>query len=97
LAAILIAYRIGNNNSEESDLISAVSRHIILPSNESPAQLTIVDASKVQSQFLKKTQDGDRVLVYQNNRKAIIYRPSIDRIVDVGFVQIDDVSSLKQE
>ena len=95
ILAGVFAYRLLSES--KADLIDSVSRHMILPTNESPAELTIVDSSKIQSQFLKKAQNGDRVLVYQNNQKAIIYRPSVDKIVDVGFVKIDDVSSLKQE
>lgn len=71
-----------------------VSKHIILPTDEVPAELTIVDRSKVKSAFLKNAINGDRVLIYQENKKAIIYRPSQDVLVDVGFVQIDDVSNL---
>lgn len=69
-----------------------VSKHVVLPSNEAPALLTVTDASKLTTDFLKQASNGDKVLIYQENKKAIIYRPSIDRIIDIGPVVIDSVS-----
>lgn len=70
----------------------AVGRHLILPSDETPALLTVVDAGKLSSEFLKvKAKNDDRILIYQKNQRVIIYRPSVDRVVDVGPVIIDDV------
>lgn len=67
-----------------------VSKHMLLPTNEQPALLKVVDKNELESPFLKdKAQNGDEILVYKNNRIAIIYRPSIDRIVGVGTVSID--------
>ena len=66
-----------------------VGRHYELPSDEQPALATITDASKLNTPFLKKAKNGDKVLIYQTNKIAIIYRPSLDRIVAVGPVTID--------
>ncbi len=62
---------------------------MLLPSDETPALLTVTDPKKVSSEFLKQTEAGDKVLVYQQHKKAIIYRPSKDRIVDIQPVMID--------
>lgn len=70
-------------------VMSDVSRHYSLPTNEMPALATVTDSRKVQSSFSGKVQNGDKILIYQNNKKAIVYRPSIDRIVDVEPVLID--------
>lgn len=64
---------------------------MILPSDETPALLTVTDTTKLTSTFLRQAKNGDKVLVYQANKKAVIYRPSADKIVDVGPVVIDDV------
>lgn len=65
-----------------------VSKHFILPPDEVPALITVTDASKLTTPFLKQAQDGDKILVYQNAKKVIIYRPNIDRVVDAGPVTI---------
>lgn len=66
-----------------------VSRHFVLPTNEQPALATITDQKKLTSAFFKQAQNGDKILIYQKNQVAIIYRPSIDRIIAVGPVAID--------
>lgn len=70
-------------------VVNDVGRHYLLPSNETPALLTITDKAKLTSSFFKQANNGDKVLVYQTNQIAIIYRPSIDRIIAVGPVSID--------
>lgn len=76
-------------SSELSEVTNAVGRHFQLPANEEPAVATIVDSTKVSSAFKSAAQNGDKVLVYQKNAMAILYRPSIDRIVAVVPVSID--------
>ena len=62
---------------------------MVLPTDETPALLTITDPSKVSTEFLRQSQIGDKVLVYQTHKRVIIYRPSLDRVVDVGPVIIE--------
>ncbi len=61
---------------------------MILPKDEEPALLTITDKSKVTTPFLSKSENGDKLLVYQNAKRVILYRPSLNKIVDVGPVSI---------
>ena len=68
-----------------------VARHFALPAEE-PVLATVTDTNKLTSPFLKRAQNGDRVLIYQQTKLAIIYRPSIDRIIAVGPVSIDTPS-----
>ena len=81
-----------NNLSDVSVVTSLVSKQMVLPKDETPALVTVTDPSKLTTEFLKGTEVGDKVLIYQTNEKAIIYRPSLDRIIDVGPVVIDDVT-----
>ena len=82
-------------NASVDQVISKVSEHYVLPTDEKPALATVTDKSKLTSQFFKHTQNGDRILIYQNNKIAIVYRPSINRIISVGPVSIDN-PTLKQ-
>jgi len=76
---------------------SKISKHYVLPADEVPALATVTDTSKLSTPFFKGTKNGDQVLIYQKNHVAIIYRPSIDRIVSVGPVSIDaPPTALKQ-
>ena len=90
--------------SRESDLSSlsqvkdAISRHYVLLGDEEPALITVVDSSKVASGYLRgKVKNGDKILIYKNLQKVIIYRPEIDRIVDVGPAVIDTPNQTNNE
>lgn len=88
LAVYSLLYKSSDLNSV--NVVKArVGKHALLPTNEEPALLTVTDTSKLTTAFLKQTRNGDKVLVYAKNKKAIIYRPDADRIVDIGPVMID--------
>ncbi len=76
--------------AEADKLVGEVGKLISLPSDEKPTIATVSDAEKVKSQaFFKNAANGDRVLIYTNAKKAILYRPSENRIVEVGAVNIN--------
>lgn len=55
-----------------------------LPSDEEPQVATITDKSKLENQpLLTKAQNQDVFVVYSKARKAILYRPSTNKIIDV--------------
>lgn len=66
-----------------------VAAHYILPKDEEPALATVEDTTKLTTPFLKQSENGDEILIYQKASLAIIYRPTADRIVAVGPVAID--------
>ena len=76
----------------QSDLISKVSKLVILPTGEDPAVATINDAASLikEQVFYKNAINGDIVLVYQKAAKAIVYSPSRNIIVNVGPVFLPD-------
>lgn len=70
--------------AEAENLIEKIGRLIELP-NEQPQIATVSDASKLPNQpFFKNAQNGDKVLIYKIAQKAILYRPSINKIIDVA-------------
>ncbi|MFO0882159.1 MAG: hypothetical protein U0491_01800 [Candidatus Saccharimonadales bacterium] len=109
LAVILIALAVGaaiiffghkkseNNLSDIKIIINQVGALYLLPSNEEPALATVTDSSKLSSAFAGKVENGDRILIYEKNGKAIVYRPSINKIVAVEPVQIDAVDTLNKK
>lgn len=86
-----------NKQTELERTTSKIERHIVLPKGEEPALITVVDDKKLSSSYLQQhAKTGDKVLLYQTAKRIIIYRPSIDKIVDMNILQIDDVSKTKQ-
>lgn len=84
--------------SEESDkasleLVEKVSLLMELP-KETPTIATVEDNKKLASQdFFKKAQNGDKVLMYPKAKKAILYRPSANKIMEVAYLNVKDQST----
>jgi hypothetical protein len=72
-------------NEEIDKLLSDVGKHLALP-NERPQVLTIanVDQLKISQPFFDSAQNGDKLLVY--TRRVIIYRPSVDKVIDLATI-----------
>jgi len=77
------------SQAEVQDLVKKVSKLIMLPSNESPTVATVSDPSKLSNQaFFANSQKGDKVLIYTSSKKAILYRPSTNKIVEVAPISL---------
>ncbi len=71
---------------ENQKVIDAVGKLVLLPDGETPTVATVTDASKLKSQqaFFARAEEGDKVLIYTSALKAIMYRPSTNKIVEVA-------------
>lgn len=78
--------------AEIEKALSLVSRHIILPQNETPVMASIVNAEELiaEQPFYSNTVNGDILLIYSENRRAILYSPERDILVNVGPINIGD-------
>lgn len=92
-AYFYLTHQSNRNWNDVAYVTNRVAQHMLLPTDETPALLTVTDSTKLTTTFLKQAQNGDKILIYQNNKKAIIYRPSLDRVIAIGPVVIDDVSN----
>jgi len=62
----------------------AVAKLMELPQGI-PSVATVTDVTKLQSQpFFSKAVNGDKVLIFADAKRAILYRPSAHRIIDVS-------------
>lgn len=79
------------SQAEADKLISEVALLIALPTDEKPTVVTVTDLEKVKNEpFFKNAKNGDIVLIYNNARKAILFRPSERRIIEVGALNINN-------
>lgn len=70
--------------SEVTDIVSKVGKLIELP-DEKPTLATIADPNKLKDQpFFAKAKVGDKLLIYPNNRKAILYDPINNKLIEVA-------------
>lgn len=66
-------------------VIESVGKLVALPEGETPTVATISDLTPLKDQpFFKDAQLGDKVLIYATSSKAIIYRPSQNKIINVA-------------
>ncbi|OGK57547.1 hypothetical protein A3I50_05255 [Candidatus Roizmanbacteria bacterium RIFCSPLOWO2_02_FULL_37_9] len=66
-------------------LVAKVGKLIKLPSGELPTIATITDLEKIkQEPFFAKAKVGDKVLLYMQAKKAFLYDPVNNLIVEVG-------------
>ena len=73
---------------KKTELLAKVSKLIILPANADPIIATIIDAEQLKKEqvFYANAKNGDIVLVYPEAKKAFIYNPKQNIIVNVGPV-----------
>lgn len=71
------------NDKELAALKASVSKLLVLP-DEEPVIATVTDKTKLEQQaFFKFAENGDKVLIFQKASKAVLYRPSVNKIVDI--------------
>ena len=71
--------------AQVQQVVAELSKFMILPTNETPSLATVSDLSGLKGQpFFANAQVGDQVLVYINAKRAILWRPSEDIIVEVA-------------
>lgn len=78
---------------ETERIKNSVGRLMILP-EENPTLATIESLDQLQGQvFFSKAEQGDKVLVFEQAKLAILYRPSIHKIVNVDRLIVSDATA----
>ena len=76
-------------NTDMSHVVSRVGNLMLLP-EETPTIATVSDLSKLQGQkFFANAEQGDIVLMYAHAKKAILYSPTLNKIIEVAPITND--------
>lgn len=71
--------------AEIKSLVEKVGRLAILPTDETPTIATVSDPEALKNQaFFVDAKKGDKVLIYSNAKKAFLYDPTLDKIVNIA-------------
>lgn len=72
------------------ELIAAVGKHMILP-EEMPVVAVVedVDTLKRKQPFFEHARNGDHLLIFPENKRAILYSPARDIVVNSGSILSD--------
>jgi hypothetical protein len=71
-----------------------VSQLYAVPGDEQPTVAQVQDKEKLKDQsFFSKAENGDYILIYTNNKLALLYREKEDKLINVGPVSISDQNS----
>ncbi len=71
-----------------AEVMEAVGKLMVLPENEVPTLVVIDDKENIgkDQEFFKWAENGDQMLIYRQAKKAILYRSSSNKIVNVAPV-----------
>ncbi|MBI4092531.1 MAG: hypothetical protein HY420_01270 [Candidatus Kerfeldbacteria bacterium] len=82
-----------SSGEEAANLVKEVSQLIVLPADEIPTIATVADPEKLKDQpFFRSAKKGDKVLIYTNSKKAILYDPAAHKIIEVAPLNIGETS-----
>jgi hypothetical protein len=80
------------SEAEVVKLLEKVRRHVLLPEEGIPMVATVARAESLiaEQPFYAGVENGDKLIIFEQSRKAIIYSPSRDIIVNVGPIQLPE-------
>ncbi|MFA6347831.1 MAG: LytR C-terminal domain-containing protein [Candidatus Paceibacterota bacterium] len=83
---------------EVKSLTATISKFMELPADETPTMATVLDKEKLKDQpFFSKAENGDKLLAYTKAMKAILYRPSTSKIIEVAPIYINQQDMEKNQ
>jgi len=83
-----------SSQSQINKTVDEVGQLMLLPTGEQPTLAIVNNAAKYRSvSFFKNAENGDELLVYAQAREAILYRPSINKIIAVAPLSVSSQPS----
>src|ERR1035437_7789654 len=88
-AQLLLQNPKASATAEVTSLVDKVGKLMELPSSETPTIATVSDVTKLAGQaFFANAKNGDKVLIFTQTKEAILYRESINKIIQVAPVNL---------
>lgn len=76
-----------SQKSEVGSLVEKVGNLVALPEGEEPVVATVTEKEKLAGQaFFDKASNGDKVLIYTRSKKAYLYDPDSNKVLEIAPV-----------
>jgi len=73
------------SKEKTAQLIKEVSKLAVIPNDPNVQVATVTDINKLKGQaFFSSAQNGDVILIFPEAKEAILYRPSLHKIVSIS-------------
>lgn len=82
---------------DEKAIIDKIKVLVDVPNDETPSVATVLDVEKLKDQaFFARAQNGDKVIVYSNAKRAILFRPSTNKVIEVSSISLNSADTSPQ-
>jgi len=72
-----------NDQAQQKQLLVNIAKVVQLP-NSTPTIVTVADKSKLTNKVLaSRVQNKDMLIIYDSSQRIIVYRPSIQKVIDM--------------
>lgn len=73
------------SQAEITSLVERAGKLVLLPEGETPTVATVSDPEALKGQaFFADAKKGDKVLIYSNAKKAFLYDPDADKVINIA-------------
>ena len=84
--------------AETEALLADIGKLMVLPEGEEPVVATVNDPEQLADQnFFNNAKIGDKVIIYAQNGKAILYDPVAKKIIDISPINISNDQEVVEE
>lgn len=74
---------------ENKRIVAEVGKLVVLPQGEEPTVATVSDAKLLKDKpFFSQAQNGDKVLIFSKAQQAVLYRPTVKKIIAAGPIAV---------
>lgn len=79
---------------EAERVVKELSKIMVVPDDPAPVLATVSDRDQLQDQpFFRQAENGDQVVIFPSSMRAVLYRPSEKRVVDMAPLTTDASAS----
>ena len=87
------------NYDESQSSIESLSEVFLIP-DETPTIATVLNVELLKNDnpgFYENAQNGDKLFIFVERKRAIIFRPNEGRVINVADINFDDIKQVEND